>query len=79
MLPPADEKNAGEIVRREAGFSLRVSTGEIDRRKNCRLEKGAVSTGMSAVKILVKICRLEIMPILCFDGVAAISNRGSAY
>jgi hypothetical protein len=47
--------------------------------KNCRLEKGGVSTGVKLVKKIVLESRLEIMPILCFDGVAAISNRGLRY
>ena len=46
---------------------------------NCRLETACINWGRRRSKILVKKRRLEITSTLCFDGVAAISNRGCRY
>jgi hypothetical protein len=47
--------------------------------ENCRLEKGAVSTGGNGVKKLPFTGLLEIMPTFCFQWVRTISNRGLRY
>jgi hypothetical protein len=46
---------------------------------NCRLETACINWERSGLKIIAKKRRLEIMPVLCFDAVAAISNRGCRY
>jgi hypothetical protein len=46
---------------------------------NCRLETGAGGVVAVLVEILCKKRRLEIISVLCFVGVAAISNRVCRY
>jgi hypothetical protein len=46
---------------------------------NCRLETGVGGVGAVLVEILCKKRRLEIISVLCFVGVAAISNRVCRY
>jgi hypothetical protein len=46
---------------------------------NCRLETASINWESSGMKIFAQKRRLETMPDLCFDGVAAISNRGCRY
>jgi hypothetical protein len=47
--------------------------------RNCRLETACINWGRSGMEIMAKKRRLESMPVLCFERVAAISNRGCRY
>jgi hypothetical protein len=46
---------------------------------NCRLEMDAVAAGAAWAEILGKKRRLEIITVVCFHGVTAISNRVCRY